>query len=437
MDTGVITVEELREELRHDRRAAWVRLLLGAERNGVALVRYGQVVIGGRPAGWGDRRWIYPGWTFATTKITARTFAGLLTAGPAQEIKVGDVTCSFALGESAGWHHHASHQEYAGIEVPWPSRSVTLSLDGARENVPGGYLVGSAGPSFPTFAGAYAAFFYDRWVQSGVNQATLGQVDLRIVDGRARIRRAVVHAASIDVWVDGPKAKGCRLELNSSAEQLEVEVTYRGKVTVLLRAGLGQDPWLWLKDDTGWVDFRALRGWGGRQSPDVEFETPADPVAELTALATQGESTFLEYKQELPDDTAASKRKVLKTVVAFANGDGGTILFGVDGDDDAGAVVGLAGKPAVLLRRLNSLVRDRVTPAPAFALSGLLLEGKYVIRLEVSSGGGTLHALVLDANHPEYYVRRNGSTYYARPEELAEVATRRVQDRPHGLWRLP
>lgn len=164
-------------------------------------------------------------------------------------------------------------------------------------------------------------------------------------------------------------------------------------MAVPLRAGLGQDPWRWLKDGTGWVDFRALTGWGGRQSPDVEFETTEDPVAELTALASQGESTFLEYKQELPDDTQASKRKVLKTVVAFANGDGGTMPFGVDGDDVTGAVLGLVGRPAVLLRRLNSLVRDRVTPAPSFTLSGQDLDGKYIIRLEVTSGGGSLYAL--------------------------------------------
>jgi hypothetical protein len=57
----------------------------------------------------------------------------------------------------------------------------------------------------------------------------------------------------------------------------------------------------------------------------VEFETPEDPVAEITALAAQGETAHLEYKRELPDKTNDSLRKVLKTVVAFANGEGGTM----------------------------------------------------------------------------------------------------------------
>jgi hypothetical protein len=51
----------------------------------------------------------------------------------------------------------------------------------------------------------------------------------------------------------------------------------------------------------------------------------------------------------------------------------------------------------------------------------------YVIRLNVAPGHGVLHALLMDANKPEYYVRRNGSTYYARPEELAVIVQRGVQ----------
>jgi len=433
MDTGVTTVDELRRELRHDRRRAWVRLLLSPEVDRVFPVRFCQVVIGPRPSGWEHRRWEYPEWKFVTAQMTARGFAGLLTAGEVQELKLGELTCSFTLATSAQWYRHPSRQGYGGIEVPWPSCSLALSIDDSLNNASGGYMVGTAGPSFPTFARAYAAFFYDQWTQTGINQGTLGQIDLRIVDGRARIRRVVVRAASLDVWVDGRKAKGCRLELNSSTERRQVDVSGSGKVTIPLRSGAGQDPWLWLKDGTGWVDFRAITPWGGRQSPDVEFETTADPVAETTALATQGENTFLEYKQGLPDDNVTSKRKVLKTVVAFATGDGGTMLFGVDGDDDTGTVVGLTGKPALLLRRLNNLVRDLVTPAPTFAVTGQLVYGKYVIRLDVSSGGGILYALVLDTNRPEYYVRRNGSTYYARPEELAQVVGRRAEQSPGGI----
>ena len=40
----------------------------------------------------------------------------------------------------------------------------------------------------------------------------------------------------------------------------------------------------------------------------------------------QGESEGLEFKREFPD----KERKVLKTIVAFANGNGGNVVIGVD-----------------------------------------------------------------------------------------------------------
>lgn len=39
-----------------------------------------------------------------------------------------------------------------------------------------------------------------------------------------------------------------------------------------------------------------------------------------------GESSTLEYKKQIPEDHT----KFLKTVVAFANGNGGRIIFGID-----------------------------------------------------------------------------------------------------------
>ncbi|MHB8245897.1 MAG: AlbA family DNA-binding domain-containing protein [Acidimicrobiales bacterium] len=144
----------------------------------------------------------------------------------------------------------------------------------------------------------------------------------------------------------------------------------------------------------------------------------------------------MEYKMKMPGDDHNSKRNALKTVVAFANREGGTLLFGVEGDEDVGRIVGLAGKPADLRRRLNDLVRDRVSPNPTLRIAGYDVEGKFVIRLDIEPGGGVVHALVLDANRPEYFVRRNGSTYYARPEDLAQIVQTVSEPTLHGIRRF-
>jgi predicted HTH transcriptional regulator len=68
------------------------------------------------------------------------------------------------------------------------------------------------------------------------------------------------------------------------------------------------------------------------------------------------------------------------------------------------------------------MLRDLVTPSPAPRINAHRLEGRTILALEVTSGNGVLHALY--ANRPEYYVRRDGTTCYARPEEIAAVVQR-------------
>ena len=147
---------------------------------------------------------------------------------------------------------------------------------------------------------------------------------------------------------------------------------------------------------------------------------------------TQGEGLNLEYKEKLPD-TNSEKRKVFKTVVAFANGGGGTIVFGVE--DETHEVKGLSGTPAIERRRLNDFVRDLVTPSPRVRIESGTHEGRDLLVLHVQAGGGTIHwRLVLEANKPEYYVRRDGSTYYARPDDLASIATQQLGTHAAAHW---
>jgi hypothetical protein len=84
------------------------------------------------------------------------------------------------------------------------------------------------------------------------------------------------------------------------------------------------------------------------------------------------------------------------------------MLFGVNDD---GAITGLDGDLAEQRRRLRT-----------------------VLIAEVSPSDGTLYALVIDANKSEYYVRRDATTFYARPEELAEIVGKaHAKTAPHSL----
>jgi Putative DNA-binding domain len=81
------------------------------------------------------------------------------------------------------------------------------------------------------------------------------------------------------------------------------------------------------------------------------------------ALLSQGEGLQVEFKRQLPENSDESKRTLLKTIAVFANGHGGSIVFGIEKDE--ATVRGLEGTDLIAARdRLTQLVRSIVTPHP-------------------------------------------------------------------------
>ena len=387
--------EVVREMLSRDRRAACIRLVAESPVGGVVPVLYADVTVGGKPPHWFEGRWDYRGWVFVAGRLRAHAVAEAI-AGQRDALSIGGLNARFDAGSGSGnrWNQHASETEVSGVRLDWPSKTLTIMADRPGQP-PGEFLVGKQrSPSFPTFAGAFRSFFYGEW-QPLSSPVPLGDVVIRIADRRARFRRVVVRPVAIDAWIGGTAVKGVRLELNCGATQSEYVLKGAGKVTIPFAAGPNQETWLWLKDGRGqWYDYRSFGSWMQTRDQHVEFETPRDPVSEISALASQGETENLEYKRELPGTTSKTKRNALKTVVAFANGGGGTLLFGVDGDDNVGDICGLPGTASKELRRINNLIRGLVAPDPHVRVTPSTVDGHFVIRVDVPSGGGTIHGLL-------------------------------------------
>lgn len=82
-------------------------------------------------------------------------------------------------------------------------------------------------------------------------------------------------------------------------------------------------------------------------------------LSKLELMISRGESNRLEFKRELPKD----HRKYLKTVIAFSNGSGGRLLFGVSNDC---SIVGIPDD--ILFNTVDSITNsivDSCTP-PGF-----------------------------------------------------------------------
>src|SRR5438309_10088622 len=95
---------------------------------------------------------------------------------------------------------------------------------------------------------------------------------------------------------------------------------------------------------------------------------PLDQISEddINALVTNGvpEAITLEYKRDLPGTADADKREFLADVSAFANTQGGDLLYGID--EAAGIPTTITGIVSpdldVEVLRLESLLRDGLEP---------------------------------------------------------------------------
>lgn len=111
-----------------------------------------------------------------------------------------------------------------------------------------------------------------------------------------------------------------------------------------------------------------------------------------------GETTEYDKKEKLEEK---EPRSWLKSVSAFANGVGGTLIFGIA--DHSDEVVGLQD-PNGDAEKISRFLRDRMDPIPPFVLTFHTEADKHLILLRINPGTET----------PYYYVGRNERTAYHR-----------------------
>ena len=121
------------------------------------------------------------------------------------------------------------------------------------------------------------------------------------------------------------------------------------------------------------------------------------------------ESTQLDYKEALE---TGKPKSWLKTVAAFANTNGGHILFGVT--DKSHNPIGLSDAQATATK-ISELITSRIDPPVRFQLNQFESESpdRYCIDLAVASG----------PNYPYYYVHEKTREVYIRHGDRSELAS--------------
>lgn len=155
----------------------------------------------------------------------------------------------------------------------------------------------------------------------------------------------------------------------------------------------------------------------------------SNPVLELIA---QGESHTLEFKETLEYDIRQNQRVAglaknsLKTIAAFLNTDGGTLLIGVS---DSGEVKGIArdlqfvrgNNPDGFEQKLRSLLNDHFDPSP---------RGNVDIKFEDLQDGTVCQIKVEPSSEPvaydnDFYIRDGNGTRKLEGRDLADWLRRR------------
>lgn len=116
----------------------------------------------------------------------------------------------------------------------------------------------------------------------------------------------------------------------------------------------------------------------------------------LPDLIAQGEGTRLEFKS-----TISTPARIARTLCAFANTSGGTLLIGVNDDGKIGGVESEIRE----MRKIEQATDVLVEPPLAISYQVLFVDGKPVIVIDVPESTDKPHFAVDDQGNRTIYVR--------------------------------
>lgn len=409
MDTRSLSA--LVERLTRERRV-WVRLAASRPEEDWQLAAL-DVTIGDRPPTWRRQRWLYRRAAFIASAPAGKTVAGWLTRG---QISLKPVIIRFEVVDPVHVERHGGRFAGRFDALPWPTYEWTVHLQGETSYVQHEELVASDAPVFFNFDQAAPSFF---GFPPTPNRSFSGrEIVIREQDQRARIDSVCVRPTEVVITVSGHELAGTLLTLGGDGAPRRRLSARTRKVRLPTPSGLGPGAWVALHRDQELLDRRILdASWGGK-----DFAVEVDTLTRVEVLINGGERANVEFKRQLPD---SEPRAVMKTVAAFANGAGGTVLFGVEND---GRVVGLGDEHPrqFIMDRLTNLITGWVRPLPDFRLEMVEVAGASVLALDVPPGNETPYGVGTNQRNTTYYVRRAGTTFPATPSDVRAVVQARL-----------
>jgi hypothetical protein len=275
---------------------------------------------------------------FYANRITWTEFVEILRS---RSLVVGDISVGLPeLSTTGQWQRRQSNERSVLQTLPWPSIEMRLASSSGHSE-PQDHLVSDAeAPSFMSaFIAANSFFRLHRQLIAGGNIGN--DLIYRHQDTRGRIRQVQVGNDVIRVTVEGSSLDGLTLELAGNEPGQHRSLTCPDSNTAIEEVfqcpdGPPGGAWVLLRQGAEWLDRRFLSlPWASSADADVEFIVESG--TRLEVLVASGERDQVEFKRQIPKDED-SKGKLMKTICAFANQSGGSVLIGVD---DEATIVGV------------------------------------------------------------------------------------------------
>lgn len=396
------SLDRLIDRLRAETRV-WVRAAANRPDDSWRLTLL-EITIGAAPTGWMRRRWQYDRAVFLATAPSGATVADWIARG---RIPLRPPTVRVDLSEQV--HVERRESRFGGIFGPldWPSVVWALRVNNDLRQMLHEELVADDAPAFINFDHAAAAFFA---IAPSPSRSFAGsELIVREQDLRARIASVRVRVDELIVTVEGYNLGGTRLTLSGETGASRKLTRRSREIHLPFDPADARGAWLALHRDRALLDRRLLDPVSAH--PDIEVEV--EPATRVEALISRGEGPMIEFKQQMP---TSSPQSIMKTVAAFANGAGGTILVGVH---DEGHIVGLSGQdPRGDLDRLTALITDWVRPPAPFTPEIADVKGATVLIISVIPGAEPPYGVGTTDRQLRYYVRRGATSLPAAPADL-------------------
>lgn len=129
---------------------------------------------------------------------------------------------------------------------------------------------------------------------------------------------------------------------------------------------------------------------------------------ELIERAKRGEDFHTEFKEDLPD-----KNKIIKEIIAFANTDGGQLIFGVS---DSGKITGIENLDQSM-RIIDDLAYQQCEPPITIVQESVKIKDKIILVVNISKGDQRPYR----ASGGQYYIRSANRCRQASREELLRL----------------